>query len=70
LTSCHAKVGGIKALTSRIFKLLEECNQIIWGFIPFIHLQVLKIKELNLMTEECRAVANPGPGGEIFFKGA
>jgi len=42
LTLRHAKVGGgTKALTStinsKISKLLEGCNQIIWGFIPLIH---------------------------------
>jgi len=31
LPLCHATVGETKALTSRISKLLEECNQIIWG---------------------------------------
>jgi len=28
---------GTKALTNRIFKLLEKRNQIIWEFISLIH---------------------------------
>jgi len=34
LTLYHAKVGGTKALTR---SSIEECNQIIWGFIHPIH---------------------------------
>jgi len=33
----HAIVEGTYASTSRISKLLEECNQITWEFIFLIH---------------------------------
>jgi len=33
----YAIVGETKSITSRLSKLLEECNQIIYRFIPLIH---------------------------------